>query len=146
VGWQSTTRSGKRNCRPREIVVDEWEKAVRVDWRIERVNRQLQRGCTLEPRTAIARLAGSLNLSTSRLRHLFKNETGLSLKRCLIQSRLESGRIYLETSLLSIKEISIKVGYTHMSHFVRDFRRLYQATPSQYRKQRLKRKQTARVD
>jgi transcriptional regulator GlxA family with amidase domain len=117
-----------------------------MDWRIERINLQLQRGCTLEPRTAIAQLAGSVNLSTSRLRHLFKTETGLSLKRCLIKSRLESGRTHLETSLLSVKEISIKVGYTHMSHFVRDFRRVYHATPAQYRMQRLKREQSAWLD
>ena len=108
-----------------------------MDWRIEKVNRHLQRGCNLEPRLAITQLAGSLNLSPSRLRHLFKSETGLSLKRCLIESRLESGRVLLETSSLSIKEIAMKVGYSHMSHFVRDFRRSYQSPPGHYRKQRL---------
>jgi len=108
-----------------------------MDWRIENVNRQLRRGCNLEPRSAITKLAGSLNLSPSRLRHLFKTETGLSLKRCLIESRLESSRVLLETSVLSVKQIAMKVGYAHMSHFVRDFRRSYQVTPAQYRKQHL---------
>lgn len=106
-----------------------------MDWRIQKINRQLRQGCNLEPRRAITHLAGSLNLSPSRLRHLFKNETGLSLKRCLIESRLERSRTLLENGLLSIKEIAIKVGYTHASHFVRDFKRNYQATPAQYRKQ-----------
>jgi Transcriptional regulator containing an amidase domain and an AraC-type DNA-binding HTH domain len=108
-----------------------------MDWRIERVNRQLQCGCNLEPRSAITQLAGSLNLSPSRLRHLFKTETGLSLKRCLIESRLQSSKILLETSLLSVKQIAVKVGYIHMSHFVRDFRRTYNITPAEYRKQRV---------
>ena len=111
-----------------------------MDWRIEKVNHQLERGCNLEPRLAITQLAGSLNLSPSRLRHLFKTETGLSLKRCLIQSRLESSRVLLETSLLSVKQIAVKVGYVHMSHFVRDFRRNYNVTPAQYRKQRVNEK------
>lgn len=111
-----------------------------MDWRIEKVNRQLQHGCTLEPRLAITLLAGSLNLSPSRLRHLFKAETGLSLKRCLIQSRLESSRVLLETSLLSVKQIAVKVGYLHMSHFVRDFRRTYNVSPTQYRKQHVNEK------
>jgi len=107
-----------------------------MDWRIENINRQLRRGCNLEPRSAITQLAGSLNLSPSRLRHLFKTETGLSLKRCLIESRLVSSKTLLETSLLSVKEIAIKVGYIHVSHFVRDFKRTYQVTPAEYRKQR----------
>ena len=106
-----------------------------MDWRVEKINLQLERGCNLEPRSAINQLAQSLNLSTSRLRHLFKTETGLSLKRCLIESRLEIGRVLLETSLLSVKEIAVKVGYAHMSHFVRDFRRVHQVTPAQYRRQ-----------
>jgi len=116
-----------------------------MDWRIEKVSRQLQCGCNLQPRSAIAQLAGSLNLSPSRLRHLFKTETGKSLKRCLIESRLESGRLLLETSLLSVKEIAMKVGYIHMSHFVRDFRRTYYATPAQYRRQSLNEKPPAGV-
>lgn len=110
-----------------------------MDWRIEKVSHQLQRGCNLQPRLAITQLADSLNLSASRLRHLFKTETGLSLKQCLIESRLKSGRVLLETSLFSVKEIAMKVGYAHMSHFVRDFRRTYQVTPAHYRKQRLSR-------
>ncbi len=107
-----------------------------MDWRIARINSHLREGCSLEPRSAITQLAGSLNLSPSRLRHLFKTETGLSLKRCLIESRLETARLLLETSLLSIKEIAIRVGYHHTSHFVRDFRRTYLSTPAYYRKQR----------
>jgi transcriptional regulator GlxA family with amidase domain len=109
-----------------------------MDWRIEKVNQQLQCGCNLEPRLAITQLAGSFNLSPSRLRHLFKIETGLSLKRCLIESRLQSSKALLETSVLSVKEIAVKVGYIHMSHFVRDFRRTYNVTPAEYRKQRAK--------
>ena len=108
-----------------------------MDWRIEKINHQLQRGCNLEPRLAITLLAGSLNLSSSRLRHLFKTETGLSLKRCLIESRLQSSRVLLENSLLSVKQIAVKVGYLHTCHFVRDFRRTYNVTPAQYRKQRV---------
>jgi AraC-like DNA-binding protein len=107
-----------------------------MDWRIEKVNRQLRHGCNLEPRSAIAQLAESLNLSPSRLRHLFKTETGLGLKRCLIQSRLERSKALLETSLLSVKQIAMRVGYNHMSHFIRDFRRTYTVTPAQFRKQR----------
>lgn len=109
-----------------------------MDWRIEKVIQDLrQRGCYLESRSAINQLAGSVNLSASRLRHLFKAETGLGLKKCLIESRLETGRELLESSLLTVKEITARVGYTHVSHFVRDFKRTYQSTPTRYRRHHL---------
>jgi transcriptional regulator GlxA family with amidase domain len=109
-----------------------------MDWRIEKVIRLLrQEGCNLEPRSAITHLAESVNLSASRLRHLFKSETGVSLKKRLIETRLETGRDLLEGSLLTVKEITVRVGYTHASHFVRDFKRVYQVSPAQYRKQHL---------
>lgn len=108
-----------------------------MDWRIEKVVRDLQQGSNWEPRSAITHLAESVNLSASRLRHLFKSETGVGLKKCLIESRLKIGRELLEDSLLSVKEITVRVGYAHMSHFVRDFKRTYQSTPTHYRKQHL---------
>lgn len=110
-----------------------------MDWRIEKIIWDLrQGGCNLEPRSAITQLAVSVHLSTSRLRHLFKAETGLGLKKCLIESRLETGRELLEGSSLSVKEITARVGYVHVSHFVRDFKRTYQSTPAHYRRQHLK--------
>jgi transcriptional regulator GlxA family with amidase domain len=106
-----------------------------MDWRIERVIRHVRHGPYLEPRSAISQLAGSVNLSPSRLRHLFKAETGQGLKKCLIESRLDAGRALLESSLLSVKEIAARVGYAHVSHFVRDFKRTYHRTPTHYRRQ-----------
>lgn len=108
-----------------------------MDWRIEKVSRQLRQGVSLDPRTAITELADSVNLSASRLRHLFKAETGRGLKQCLIESRMETGRKLLEETLLSVKEISWRVGQRNASHFVRDFKRIHRATPAQYRKQYL---------
>lgn len=62
-----------------------------IDWRIERIILHLQTQRRLEPTKAISRLADSVNLSTSRLRHLFKAETGKGLKQYLIESRIEMG-------------------------------------------------------
>jgi AraC family transcriptional regulator of arabinose operon len=107
-----------------------------MDWRVQEIVRQLRQSGTVESRLGIDHLAGSVNLSASRLRHLFKAETGMGLKKCLIELRLERGKELLENSLLSVKEISVRVGYLHESHFVRDFKRSYQATPAHYRRQR----------
>ena len=47
--------------------------------------------------------------------------------------RMERALELLETSLLSIKEIAAKVGYNDSSHFMREFKKSYGSTPSQYR-------------
>jgi AraC-like DNA-binding protein len=39
----------------------------------------------------------------------------------------------LTTTFLSVKEIVRRVGCTDESHFVRDFKRFYGVTPSEYR-------------
>jgi predicted transposase len=46
---------------------------------------------------------------------------------------MQQAAILLTTTFLSVKEIVRRVGLTDESHFVRDFKRLYGMTPSEYR-------------
>ena len=78
----------------------------------------------------IARL---VNISPSRLRHLFKAETGTSVARHLKSLRMQKARELLETTFLSVKEVMSRVGMSDESHFVRDFKKEFGLTPSQYR-------------
>jgi transcriptional regulator GlxA family with amidase domain len=78
-------------------------------------------------------LARSLNLSASRLRHLFKSELGISPHRHLKAQRLQKAKELLETTFLNIEEVMLKVGIKDRSHFVKDFKKTYQYSPSQYR-------------
>lgn len=78
-------------------------------------------------------LARYVNLSVSRLQHLFKLETGTTLVRYRNTLRINRARDLLETSLLSIKEIRASVGINERSHFVREFKNTYGLTPVQYR-------------
>jgi AraC family transcriptional regulator of arabinose operon len=80
-------------------------------------------------------LAQSVNLSASRLRHLFKAETGLSPAQYLKAQKLEKARLLLETTFLTLKEIMHQAGFADRSHFMRDFRRAYGLPPLQYRRQ-----------
>ena len=80
-------------------------------------------------------LAQAVNLSASRLRHLFKDETGLSPAQYLKAHKLEKARLLLETTFLSLKEIMHQAGFADRSHFMRDFRKAYGLPPLQYRKQ-----------
>jgi len=47
--------------------------------------------------------------------------------------RMQQAGILLTTTFLSVKEIARRVGLTDESHFVRDFKRIYGVTPSEYR-------------
>lgn len=78
-------------------------------------------------------IAKLVNISPSRLRHMFKAETGRSLARHLKVIRIEKAKELLETTFLSVKEVMAKVGMSDESHFVRDFKKECGMTPSQYR-------------
>ena len=85
------------------------------------------------PRT-ISDLAAQLNLSGSRLQHLFKQTTGIGLGQRLTEQRLQKAALLLTQSRLRIKEIAASVGYEHTSSFTRAFERRFERTPLAYRK------------
>jgi AraC family transcriptional regulator of arabinose operon len=78
-------------------------------------------------------MAQSVNLSPSRLCHLFKAETGVAPVHYLKALRMQAAKKYLETSFLSVKIILFSVGFSDESHFVRDFKRAYGLPPARYR-------------
>ena len=80
-------------------------------------------------------LAASVNLSQSRLRHLFKDETGLTPAQYLKRLRLDHARELLDRSFLRLKEVMPLVGINDESHFVRDFKKAHGLPPRQYRQQ-----------
>jgi transcriptional regulator GlxA family with amidase domain len=78
-------------------------------------------------------LAASVNLSLSRLHHLFKSETGTTPAKYLRVLRMEKAKELLAFTFMSIKQIMVSVGVRDRSHFEREFKRIYQLTPTQYR-------------
>ena len=90
----------------------------------------------------IPTLAVLVNLSPSRFRHLFKQETGITPAQYLKDVRLAKAEKMLRTTFLSIKQILEQVGIASNAHFVRDFRQKYGMTPTAYRRSiKRKRKQ-----
>jgi transcriptional regulator GlxA family with amidase domain len=78
-------------------------------------------------------IAKGLNISSSRFRHLFKRELGMSHREYQRRLRLMQARQLVINSFLSIKEIAYIVGINDLSHFSRDYKVLYGETPSQTR-------------
>lgn len=83
----------------------------------------------------ITDLSRAVNLSSSRLRHLFKAEAGQTLAQYRKGVRLEEARVLLGTTFLSVKEIMHRVGVGSDSHFAHDFREACGLSPTQYREQ-----------
>jgi len=81
----------------------------------------------------LSSLADSVNLSESRLRHLFKQETGTTVKRYLKVARLKRAALLFTTTFLSIKEITAEVGYKSAGHFLLDFKSVYGMPPTVFR-------------
>jgi transcriptional regulator GlxA family with amidase domain len=78
-------------------------------------------------------MAQSVNLSTSRFRHLFKTETGTTPAQYLKSLRMRRAKELVENSFLNIKEIMCSIGVRDKRHFAKDFERTYGLTPTQYR-------------
>ena len=102
-----------------------------MDYRVGRAINFIN--ANLDGQVVLSEVARSLNLSCSRLRQIFKNELGVSPKRYLRLRRMEEARVLLEETILSVKEITAKVGISDESHFVRDFSKEYGIPPGRYR-------------
>lgn len=79
-------------------------------------------------------LAAMVNLSPSRFRHLFKQETGKGPAQYLKEYRLRKAEKMLRTTFLTVKQILKHVGLGSSAHFVHDFRNMYGITPTAYRR------------
>lgn len=97
----------------------------------------------LHRRLTVDEMAGAVGVSPSRLRQLFKTETGTSPVQYLRNLRLEQAKELLETTFLSVKEIAARGGVTNVSHFVKNFATLFGRTPASYRSQKRKTKRVA---
>ena len=103
-----------------------------MDARVERVMELMKND--RRRNLPLSKLARSVNLSPARLSSLFKAETGTPPSRYLKLLRMSEAKILLCNTFLSVKEVLAHAGFTDESHFVRDFKRIYGITPTEYRR------------
>ena len=108
-----------------------------IDYRIIEVIEFIE--SNLQNELELSDIAELVGLSPSRVRHIFTAAVGLSPMRYMRLRRLQKAKVLLEETLLSVKEIMVKVGLNDASHFVRDFRNEYGLTPKRYRSRHRKR-------
>ncbi len=87
-----------------------------------------------QPDTDVPTLARNVNLSPSRLRHLFRSDMSTSLCRYIIRCRLLQAQRLLTSSFLSVKQVCSASGFGDTNHFIRVFRRTFAMSPSAYRR------------
>jgi transcriptional regulator GlxA family with amidase domain len=102
-----------------------------MDQRIKKAIAEMEK--RLNSELSLDVLAESVNLSSSRFRHLFKMETGTTPAQYLKSLRMSRARDLVETTFLNIKEIMGSIGVRDKRHFAKDFEKTYGLTPTQYR-------------
>ena len=102
-----------------------------MDQRVEIVRSAIEKDCRRA--WTISALAKLVNLSPSRLRHLFKSETGLTPNQFIKEVRLNEAERLVRTTFLRVKEIMNRVGFLDESHFGHEFKKAYGVSPSTYR-------------
>lgn len=80
---------------------------------------------------SIDSLAHRFHLNRSYLCKLFRSETGFSINEFLTAKRITVSRQLLQDGL-TVQEVSEKVGYHHVSYFIRVFKQIMKVTPKQY--------------
>ena len=103
-----------------------------MDQRVQQVIALIENGRSQG--LSILDLATAVNLSPSRLCHLFKNETGMAPLQYLRAMKMEQAKRLLESTFLSVKQIMTAVGVRDASHFVKDFRMRYGSPPARFRR------------
>lgn len=87
----------------------------------------------LHRKLSLDELASSAKISRSHLCRLVKATAGMSAGQYIQMLRMQEASMLLVTTLMSVKEIMVEVGYRDKSLFVRHFKRAQSLTPSAYR-------------
>jgi AraC-like DNA-binding protein len=86
---------------------------------------------------SVPQLARQVFLSQSRLQHLFKETTGMSLLEYLLLIRIDHACTLLRESRMPITHVAAQVGFHDRAYFARQFRKKTGVTPLRYRTQSL---------
>jgi two-component system response regulator YesN len=99
---------------------------------LEQVNKQYATELSLKT------LASSFNVSSAYLGQLFREETGKYFNDYLTEVRLQASRTLLLETDLKINEIVQRIGIPNQSYFNRVFKKTYDISPMELRRQSLK--------
>lgn len=88
----------------------------------------------LESNMSVSEIANAANYSESYVYRLFKDELGMSPKQYIMKRRLQRSLELLTKTDMSVKDISLSLGFCDQFHFSKKFQQAFRCTPTQYRK------------
>lgn len=115
---------------PLEALRESLAEPIGSDPYLERLIRRLERHP--EQKASLEDMAGDACISKYHLVRRFKEETGLTPHRFLIQNRVRKAQRLLGESG-DMAEVALAAGFCDQSHFIRHFQRLIGLTPTAYR-------------
>ncbi|MDR9854852.1 response regulator [Paenibacillus sp. VCA1] len=80
-------------------------------------------------------LASYVHLNPAYLSRLFKREVGESITDYILHLRMSLAKDLIESSTMPISDVAKTFGYHNFSHFSKMFRKVYDASPQQFRQQ-----------
>lgn len=111
------------------IVASVGHEPLPLDPRVARVCRLLRE--TLPERLDVAALAGQVGLSSSRLTHLFRSSTGVTLRRFLLHLKVGQALAGWQPGM-SFSTLASQAGFYDQPHLVRTARSMFDAIPSAF--------------
>lgn len=88
-----------------------------------------------QQRLRAVEIAAAVKVGERTLRNRFKAETGRTHLQYLQEIRLQEARRLLQESDLSVREVSLRVGFADPTHFARRFKQTYGLSPATFRRQ-----------
>lgn len=102
-----------------------------IDRRVLKVTQRIIE--TLDQDFQMEDLALCVDLSSRQLERLFRRDLRMTPKQFFQAARLSLACQLLVESFLSVKQISVRIGFQDHRHFLRIFKEQYKMTPTEFR-------------
>lgn len=79
-------------------------------------------------------ISRKLNIGKTRLKAIFKRETGFTILEYYNRQKIERAKTYIREENMNYTQIAEKLGYSSIHYFSRHFKQVMDMTPSQYDK------------
>lgn len=89
---------------------------------------------TYKEKFSLQMIADTLYVNRSYISRVFAQVSGMTLVRYHNFIRCQQSLAMLDNPGMKIEHISETVGYASLSHYIKEFKRTFHMTPSQYRK------------
>ena len=87
----------------------------------------------MEDELTLSEMAKSVGLSTAHFSQMFRKSTGESPHQFVLRHRVERAKEMLCTADARVLDVAVACGFKTQQHFARVFRRMYGASPTEYR-------------